>query len=458
MFLDGILVVVALKIAQIIRPSLSSWADWIREFTSPPDIELYFYLLFAAVWVIVFLMFSIYDPQKHLTFSEELTALLGGCLVTITILPGILFFTNRDISRVLFISFSLIASVLLISYRVIYRLAFRKGIIKIHKNKNILIVGAGIVGRRIGEQINNYSTLGFNIVGYVDDDLELIANQPDVLGDLEQAVMIIKERGIQHLVIALPRRAYDRITYVVTQVQKLPVRVWVIPDYFALALNQAALVEFAGFPMINLRAPALTSYQKLIKRSFDLLIAIPLFALTLPLLSLITLLIKLDSEGPVLYKSNRIKENGETFEMLKFRTMVCGADKLLENVVQYDEKGHVIHKRPNDPRVTKIGKFLRKTSLDELPQLINIIRGDMSLVGPRPELPEMVDLYEPWQRARFAVPQGLTGWWQVNGRSDKPMHLHTDEDLYYIQHYSIWLDIKILLRTVRVVIKGKGAY
>jgi len=458
MFLDGILVVGALIIAQIIRPSLSSWAEWIREFTSPPDIELYFYLLFAMVWVIVFLLFSIYDPQKHLTFSEELTALLGGCLTTITILPGILFFTNRDISRVLFISFSLIASVLLISYRVIYRLAFRKGIIKTHENKNILIVGAGIVGRRIGEKINNYSTLGFNIVGYVDDDLELIANQPDVLGDLEQAAMIIKERGIQHLIIALPRRAYNRITHLVTQVHKLPVRVWVIPDYFSLALNRASFVDFAGFPMIDLRAPALNSYQKHIKRTFDLLITIPLLVLTLPLFGMISLLIKHDSEGPVFYNSNRIKENGETFEMLKFRTMVNSADKLLENMFSHDEEGHVIYKRPNDPRMTKIGKFLRKTSLDELPQLINIIRGDMSLVGPRPELPEMVNLYEPWQRTRFAVPQGLTGWWQVNGRSDKPMHLHTDEDLYYIQHYSIWLDIKILLRTVMVVIKGRGAY
>jgi lipopolysaccharide/colanic/teichoic acid biosynthesis glycosyltransferase len=138
--------------------------------------------------------------------------------------------------------------------------------------------------------------------------------------------------------------------------------------------------------------------------------------------------------------------------------MEKSADKKLDEVIQHDEEGHIIHKLPDDPRVTNIGRFLRKTSLDELPQLINIIRGDMSLIGPRPELPKMVDLYEPWQRARFAVPQGLTGWWQVNGRSDKPMHLHTEDDLYYIQHYSIWLDLRILLKTIWIVIKGKGAY
>lgn len=170
------------------------------------------------------------------------------------------------------------------------------------------------------------------------------------------------------------------------------------------------------------------------------------------------MLIKLDGDGPVLYRSKRLKENGTVFEMLKFRTMVQGADTALAQEIKDIQNEVVVHKRPDDPRVTKIGKFLRRTSLDELPQLINIIRGEMSLVGPRPELPEMVSLYEPWQRARFAVPQGLTGWWQVSGRSDKPMHLHTEDDLYYIQHYSLWFDLQILLRTVIAVIKGEGAY
>jgi lipopolysaccharide/colanic/teichoic acid biosynthesis glycosyltransferase len=153
-----------------------------------------------------------------------------------------------------------------------------------------------------------------------------------------------------------------------------------------------------------------------------------------------------------------MKENGEEFGMIKFRTMQVNADKQLQQIMQKDKDGNLVHKRPDDPRVTKIGKFLRKTSLDELPPLINIIKGDMSLIGPRPELPEMVSLYEPWQHKRFTVPQGVTGWWQVNGRSDKPMHLNTQDDLYYIQHYSIWLDLQILLKTILVVIRGKGAF
>ena len=147
------------------------------------------------------------------------------------------------------------------------------------------------------------------------------------------------------------------------------------------------------------------------------------------------------------------------FEMIKFRSMVKDADRLRDLVEKYDEEGCLIqNKSADDPRITRVGRFLRRTSLDEIPQLFNVLRGDMCLVGPRPELPYLVDQYELWQRKRFAVPQGMTGWWQINGRSDKPMHLHTEEDLYYVQHYSMWLDLQILFKTVWTVLRGKGAY
>jgi lipopolysaccharide/colanic/teichoic acid biosynthesis glycosyltransferase len=148
----------------------------------------------------------------------------------------------------------------------------------------------------------------------------------------------------------------------------------------------------------------------------------------------------------------------KTFQMYKFRTMVTGADKLLQRVVVKTPDGKLVHKTPHDPRVTRIGRWLRRTSLDELPQLINVIKGEMSLVGPRPELPFLVDHYEPWQRKRFAVPPGITGWWQIRGRSERPMHLHTEDDLYYIQNYSLLLDLQILWKTIGVVLSGRGAY
>jgi lipopolysaccharide/colanic/teichoic acid biosynthesis glycosyltransferase len=154
----------------------------------------------------------------------------------------------------------------------------------------------------------------------------------------------------------------------------------------------------------------------------------------------------------------RVGENGRLFAMYKFRSMVDGAERMQETVNEENGNGDLIHKKPDDPRVTRVGRFLRRTSLDELPQLFNVLKGEMSLVGPRPELPWLLEQYEPWQHKRFAVPQGMTGWWQVNGRSDKPMHLHTDDDIYYVQNYSLWIDIYILLKTPWVVIRGKGAY
>jgi lipopolysaccharide/colanic/teichoic acid biosynthesis glycosyltransferase len=172
----------------------------------------------------------------------------------------------------------------------------------------------------------------------------------------------------------------------------------------------------------------------------------------------VALAIKLDSPGPVFFSQQRVGENGRLFLMFKFRSMVLGAEEMRDRVSEVDEEGNVVYKTRYDPRVTPVGRFLRRTSLDELPQLFNVLKGEMSLVGPRPEMPWLVEEYDLWQRKRFAVPQGITGWWQVNGRSDKPMHLHTEEDLYYVQNYSLLLDILILWKTAGVVLKGRGAY
>ncbi|MEL6151446.1 MAG: sugar transferase, partial [Chloroflexota bacterium] len=172
----------------------------------------------------------------------------------------------------------------------------------------------------------------------------------------------------------------------------------------------------------------------------------------------IALLIRLDSRGPVIFRQERVGEGGRSFTMYKFRSMLDGAEWKQEEVLRYDHKGNLVHKHQNDPRITRIGHFIRATSIDELPQLFNILRGDMSLVGPRPEMPWLVDRYEPWQRKRFEVPQGLTGWWQVNGRASKPMHMSTEYDLFYIRNYSMWLDLKILWRTLWVVVSRRGAY
>jgi exopolysaccharide biosynthesis polyprenyl glycosylphosphotransferase len=337
-------------------------------------------------------------------------------------------------------------------------LIFQLGAGKLVSFRRVIIIGAGPVGRQLEESIASKPYLGLTIIGFLDDDPGKQESFQDVLGTLDEACEIVSKYNPDDVVIALPRRAYDKVTHLVGELHNLPVKVWVIPDYFHLALHKAVIEEFADIPMLDLRAPALNEYQRMVKRAFDLIVGIPMLILCLPLQGLIALAIRLDTPGPALFIQHRVGENGRLFWMYKFRSMVKDADQRLAEVIRHDDMGNIIHKTPNDPRITRVGRFLRRTSFDELPNLFNVIRGDMSLVGPRPELPILVDKYKPWQRKRFAVPQGMTGWWQVNGRSDKPMHLHTEDDIYYVQHYSLILDIKILLKTVWVALRGKGAY
>jgi exopolysaccharide biosynthesis polyprenyl glycosylphosphotransferase len=194
------------------------------------------------------------------------------------------------------------------------------------------------------------------------------------------------------------------------------------------------------------------------KRVFDLVVGSLALVLSLPLMALAAFLVYLEDGPPVIFRQKRVGKDGRLFEIYKFRTMVKDAEQWHGQIKTRDAHGNPIHKTPEDPRVTRVGRILRRFSVDELPQLFNVLAGTMSLVGPRPELPYLVEKYEAWQYQRFAVPPGMTGWWQISGRSDRPMHLHTEDDLYYIQNRSIWLDLQIIFRTIWVVINGKGAY
>ena len=196
----------------------------------------------------------------------------------------------------------------------------------------------------------------------------------------------------------------------------------------------------------------------MLKRGFDLFFGFFALILSLPLMGLLLLMVYLEDGSPVIFRQRRVGKNGHLFEMFKIRTMVKNAEQLQSRIENRDVDGNLIHKRKDDPRITRVGRLLRRFSLDELPQLFNGLAGTMSLVGPRPEIPYLAEKYEPWQHKRFDVLPGITGWWQVNSRSDKPMHLHIEDDLYYIENHSIWLDLQIIVRTIWVILTGKGAY
>ena len=457
MGIDGVMVILALIAASHMRPLLS-FLPFTNDVRKPMGLPFIVYTLFPVVWIIIFSIMSVYDGRRNLRFIDEMTSVTTGSLLAGVSLAGALYLSYRDISRVLFLAFVVTAFLFLTLWRIGTRLIFKRAKGGAFAPRRVLIVGAGPVGVEFREKIDAHSYLGLSVSGFLDDDETKQKTQRDILGTLDQARSVVIKKKINDVVIALPPRAQGRMHQLIAELHDLPVRVLVIPDYYNLALHKAVTAEFAGIPMLDLRAPALNDSQRLVKRGFDLIVTFLVMPLSLIFMAMIALLIRLEGPGPIIFKQKRVGENGRLFEMRKFRTMVVNAEELRHLVEVITQKGDLIHKTESDPRVTRVGKILRKTSLDELPQLYNILVGDMSLVGPRPELPYLVDMYEPWQRKRFAVPQGMTGWWQVNGRSGKPMHLNTEDDLFYVQNYSLMLDFQILLKTIVVVIRGKGAF
>ena len=455
MLLDGLSTALSLFLSETLRPLLNSFM-FIQEVGDHLLVPAALYFIFPLVWVVIFASLSIYDGRKFLRAADELAALFLSTFIASISSAGILYFSYRDVSRALFVLFIFTSFLLCFAWRVLARAYFRARPQAGTITRRLLVVGSGPLGQDVGRQIRTSGRENLSLVGFVDDGS--IEDPSHFLGTLDELKTVIAGQQVTDVVIALPYSAYGRMAEIVACLDELPVGVWIALGFFDLALYRTDIEDFAGIPMLDLRASAIDDYQRMMKRAFDVTFGLLMLVPALPLMGLLSLLVLLEDGAPVLFRQKRAGENGRLFDMLKFRTMVPNAEELQSQVETYDEDGNLIHKTKDDPRVTRMGRFLRRFSLDELPQLFNILAGTMSLVGPRPEMPYLVDRYQPWQRKRFAVPPGLTGWWQVSGRSDKPMHLHTEDDLYYIQNYSIWLDLQIIVRTVWVVLVGKGSY
>lgn len=459
MLVDGLLVAGSLRLAALLRPQLD---EFIPFFKSIPQESISFdtglFIAFPIMWVGVLLLFTTYDARKNFRFFDELTSYTLGSFLAAVSIAGMLFLSYREISRGLFSLFVATTYLSLLLVRIFYRIAYRTRLFRGTQVRRVLVVGAGTIGGRVADNINDYASLGLQLVGYLDDDPHK-RRDPRVLGGLPQALKVIEKHKVDDVVLTLPSMAFSKINNLISELHSAPVRVWVVPDYYTLALNQAKVEDFAGLPMVDLRAPALNDFQRIVKRVMDILIVILSLPLTLPVMAIIAVAIHLDSPGPIVFRQERVGENKRLFGMLKFRTMIVDAEKYRHVIEAVDENGNIFQdKTKADPRITRVGRILRRTSLDELPQLLNVVKGEMSIVGPRPELPYLVAQYEPWQQTRFVVPQGMTGWWQVNGRSDKPLNQNTEDDIFYVQHYSLWLDLLILIKTIWVVIIRKGAY
>ena len=327
-----------------------------------------------------------------------------------------------------------------------------------YNNFNVLIVGAGKVGRALTEEIGKRPGFGLRVVGYLDDfkpEGEKIDAVP-VMGKTGDFVKIARKEFIQKIFITihLDERVFSRI---LEEAKRVGVNVRLIPHGYHLLGGQLTQSNIGTIPVLEY-SNMLTMRKQAGKRIFDVMLSLVFLAMLAPFFVMVAVLIKLDSPGPVFHSSLRYGRKGHKFRMLKFRSMVRDAEQKMRELREHNEVDGPIFKIKNDPRVTKIGRILRKYSIDELPQLFNVLKGDMSLVGPRPLLTEEVEREDLRQLRRLEVLPGMTGLWQIRGRSDVSFTRLLRWDMWYINNWSIWLDVNILFQTIPVVVRGRGAY
>jgi exopolysaccharide biosynthesis polyprenyl glycosylphosphotransferase len=446
---DLVLTVLAVVLADQIRLHVHTSFEVREQFVS---VQPWVYLLVLALWVIFFVLFDVFDPERRGSIVSDLGTLWLSITVSTLVLASFFYMLGLSVqdtpSRLFYLYFYVLDVILLSLAHVIvfqsFALLRRRG----RHMRRILLIGTGVQGRHVAVRLRGRESAGVTLIGYLSKTDEPMVQGLQRLGELEEMMAVVREHRIDEVVMALPAEAHIEALKMTSDLQETDVNVRILPDVFEMVAMKARVEDFYGLPLISIREPSINPVQARVKRAFDMVLSTLLLIVLSPFMLIITALIKQGSKGPVLIHQKRIGAGGRPFYMHKFRSMRWNPDDL--------DKGFA--KQPHDPRVTKIGRILRRASLDELPQLWNVLRGEMSLVGPRPELPAVVESYEPWQLKRFAVPPGMTGWWQVNGRADHSMHLNTEIDLFYVQNYSILLDVQILLRTLGAVIKGRGAY
>jgi exopolysaccharide biosynthesis polyprenyl glycosylphosphotransferase len=328
----------------------------------------------------------------------------------------------------------------------------------------LLVVGSGRLGKLIMQHLAATPTLGYSIVGFLHDLNE--EQEPGdfgrfkMLGTLEDLDMVIRSMQIDEVIIALPSNLHEQSIRSVRLCERLGTTFKLVPDLYEyeLSLSRIDMESIEGIPLIGIKQVSLNTVQQLVTRIVDVSLSVLGLALGLPFWICIALAIKATSPGVAVYRQTRIGLEGRPFKVYKFRTMYKNAEDGLNGLMERNEAQGPLFKIKDDPRITPVGRFLRRTSFDEFPQLLNVIRGEMSLVGPRPPLPQEVAQYEDWQKARLSIKPGLTGLWQVRGRSDISFDEGVLMDLYYIENWSLHLYFMILLRTIPAVLFSRGAY
>ena len=422
------------------------------------DFITYMVPLVVVIPLFIFIYNSVglYAPHRVKKLSQEVFSIFKANIIGILILTNILFIVKQvHYSRYVLLLFGLLSVVLSTVERVLLRGFLRKLRESGYNIKHIVIIGAGDLGLSFAHKLEQNKHLGYNIIGFLDDDKKkgykiLGAN---VIGKIDELDKIVKENELDEVIIAISLKQYERLHEIIKACEKLGVKAQIIPDYYKYLPARPYIDQLDDLPIINIRyVPLDDAFNKLIKRSMDIIIVLIAIIIVSPILLITALLIKLTSPGPIIFRQTRVGMHRREFEMYKFRSMRVQVEE--EELSQWTTK--------SDPRKTKLGEFIRRTSIDELPQLFNVLKGDMSIIGPRPERPFFVEKFKeeiPKYMIKHHVRPGISGWAQVNGfRGDTSIKARIEHDIYYIENWTIWLDIRIILLTFFKGFINRNAY
>ena len=448
----------ALSLAFVLAAALTSPGSVQTVVRSVLARESHVFLSLAVLlisWSVCLSSLWLYRSKRLSNWRHELAEVLKAVsLCTLLLSTAELLLQWQTVTRWVLVCFWLLASVLLFLVRLFKQYTLRQFRLHGRNLRRVVIVGTGPRAQQLAEMINEHSELGYRLVGFIDN-----VAQPGVIGTLDRIAEILRDNVVDEMMIALPIKTfYEEMENIVQTAAEQGITVRLHSDLFSVQLTRAVAEQLDETPILSLYTSPEYSWGFVCKRVIDVVGATLLLVILAPLWLLIAALIKLTSPGPVFFVQERLGYNKRPFRMFKFRTMVANAPQLQAQLEHLNEAGGPVFKMKNDPRVTPLGRFLRKTSLDELPQLLNVLLGDLSLVGPRPLPQRDYDRFdEYWFNRRFSVKPGITCIWQVSGRSNTSFDYWIRQDLEYIDHWSLALDVKILLRTIPAVLRGTGA-
>jgi len=463
MLADVVTVLVAATMATLSRlhtgPLMGARSFWHGKLFPGESVGILLGLLcgFIVSLLITSHRLQLYTPTRLGSALHEQRLSMQACLTAGLLLTGALYISHAaELSRAVVVGTLILVMIFLSMRRLAYRMLLKSRFSKGIGTRNVLIVGSGSEARALRSQLQSARHLGYTFRGYISSpDALPVRNSPDVVGCFEELFDCVRRRFVDEIFITSRCNA-ELLEELLLEARNRGITIRMVPDLYD-GLAWTTPVEYIGqFPTLPIYRTAEPEIGMAMKRGFDIVFSTLVLLLLSPVLLAIAIAVKLDSKGPVFYGSERIGKKASTFRCFKFRTMVPDADKRRLELMKQNERAGILFKMAEDPRITRVGKFLRKYSLDELPQFFNVLIGDMSVVGPRPPIASEVRQYKLSHLRRLDVTPGITGLWQVQGRQDPSFESYISLDVTYIENWNIWLDFKIIVRTIGVMLAGTG--